>query len=71
MTITPTGHTTFDIATCAARRLLDGEPDLTVFSTWALAFVRGHQDRQSRHAALDGLLDALERHEIGRHPASA
>jgi len=54
MTIAPAERPTFDVASHAAGRLLDGEPDLTVFSTWALAFVRGHDTEDRRHAALDG-----------------
>lgn len=57
---------TFHAASRAACLLLEGEPDLTVFSTWALAFVRGQENRRRRHAALDGLLSALEEHESGR-----
>jgi hypothetical protein len=59
-------RSTFDVASRAACRLLEGEPDLTVFSTWALAFVRGQESHGRRHAALDGLLSALEDHEAGR-----
>lgn len=53
----------FDGARRATAQLLVAEPDMTVVSTWALGFLRGADQRELRHAALDGILAALEDHE--------
>lgn len=53
-----------DGAARAAARLLDGEPDLTVFSTWAIGWLRGVQRQDLRYASLDGILQALDAHEV-------
>lgn len=56
----------FEAAARATIRLLDGEPDMASVALWALGYVRGIEARELRHAALDGVLAALDDHEAQR-----
>jgi hypothetical protein len=56
----------YDRSLRAATRLLDGEPDLSVFSPWAVGFLRGMTVPGNRHIACDAMLAALDEHEAGR-----
>ena len=57
-------HEMFDMALRAAGfEASNGESD--VLAIWALGFLRGVQDRDLRHAALDGIMAALDDRDAG------